>query len=124
MTFVPTWPVIAMNERDAIELGIGNSGNEVRRARPARGHADARLAGAAGDALSGETAALLVSREDGSEPVGKAGECLVERHARTARVGENRVDAETVAIGSGQGSEVGVRTRRGWMGPGSGPVRA
>ena len=44
-------------------------------------------------ALGGERAALFVPRQDGAQAVGEAGERLVERHARAAGVGEDRVDA-------------------------------
>src|SRR4051812_39466514 len=81
------------DERDAVELGVGDGSDEVRRAGAAGGHANAGLAGAARDALSGERAALFVSRQNGPQLVGKTSERLVERHARAARVGENRVDA-------------------------------
>src|SRR5678815_5026083 len=68
------------DERDAVELGVGDGGDEVRRAGSARGHANAGLAGAAGDALGGERAALFMAGQDRSQLVGKAGERLVERH--------------------------------------------
>ena len=69
------------DERNAVELGVGDGGDEVRRAGTAGGHADADFAGAAGDALGGERAALLVPRQDRAELVGKPGERLVQRHA-------------------------------------------
>ena len=81
------------DQRNAVELGVGDGRDQVRRAGPARGHAHARLAGAAGDALGGKPAALFVPGQDGSQLVGKPREGLVQRHARPARVGENRVDA-------------------------------
>ena len=81
------------DQRNAVELGVGDGRDQVRRAGSARGHAHARLAGAAGNALGGEPAALFVPGQDRSEPVGKPRERLVQRHARPARVGENRVDA-------------------------------
>ena len=81
------------DQRNAVELGVGDGGDEVRGAGAAGGHADADLAGAAGDALGGERAALLVAGQDRAQRVAKARERLVQRHAATAGVGENRVDA-------------------------------
>ena len=81
------------DQRDAVELGVGDGGDEVRRAGSAGGHAHADFAGAAGDALGGERAALLVARQDRAQLVREAGERLVQRHAGAARVGEDRVDA-------------------------------
>ena len=57
------------DERDAVELGVGDGGDEVRGAGAAGGHAHAGLAGAAGDALGGERAALLVPRQDRAQLV-------------------------------------------------------
>ena len=55
----------------AVHLGVGDAGDEVRRAGAAGGHADADLAGGAGVALGREAAALLVPRQDRAEPVGR-----------------------------------------------------
>ena len=81
------------DQRDAVELGVGDGGDEVRRAGTAGGHADAHLARAASDALGGERAALLVPRQDGAELIGEPRQRLVQRHAGPARIGEDRIDA-------------------------------
>ena len=77
---------------NAIQLGIGDRGHEVRGAGSAGGHADADLAGAASHALGGKRPALFVARQDRPELVAKAGQRLMEWHAATAGVGENRID--------------------------------
>ena len=77
----------------AVELGVGDRGDEVRRAGTAGGHADADLAGAAGDALGRESAALFVPGQDRAELVGEPRQRLVQRHAASARIGKDRVDA-------------------------------
>ena len=76
---------------DAVQLGVGDRGDEVCRPRAAGGHADADLAGAAGVALGGESAALLVPGKDDADLAAEAGQRLVQRDARPARIGENRV---------------------------------
>ena len=78
-------------QRNAVQLGVGDGRHQVRGARAAGGHAHADLAGAAGVALGGEAAALLVPRQDHAHLVAEAGQGLVQRHARPARVGEDRV---------------------------------
>ena len=57
------------DERHGIQLGVGEAGDEVGGAGAAGGDADADLAGAAGVALGGEAAALLVARQNGAQPV-------------------------------------------------------
>ena len=81
------------DQRNAVELGVGDGGDEVRRAGAAGGHADAELAGAAGVALGGERAALLVPRQDRAKLVAEAGERLVQRHAGPARDRRRSFDA-------------------------------
>ena len=79
--------------RDAVELGVGDGGDQVGGPGPAGGHADADLAGGAGVALGGEPAALLVPRQDHADLVAEPGQGLVQRHARPARIGKNRIHA-------------------------------
>ena len=76
---------------DAVQLGVGDRGHQVRGPGAAGGHADADLAGAPGVALGGKSAALLVPRQDDAELVAEARQRLVQRDARPARIGENRV---------------------------------
>ena len=80
------------DHRNAVELGVGDGRDEVEGPRAARAHAHARAASGAGVALGGEGAPLLVPREDGADLVLVAGERLVKRHARPARVGKDHVD--------------------------------
>ena len=47
----------------------------------------------AGVALGGESAALLVPRQDHADLVAEPRQGLVQRHARPAGIGENRVHA-------------------------------
>ena len=92
MTGVPTWPVMASSGY-AVELGVGDGGDEVRGPRPAGGHADADLAGRAGVALGGKPAALLVPRQDHANLVAEPRQGLVQGNGRPAGIGENRVHA-------------------------------
>ena len=67
--------------RDAVELGVGDGGDQVRGPRAAGGHADADLAGGSGVALGGEAPALLVAGQDHADLVAKSGQGLVQRDA-------------------------------------------
>ena len=67
--------------RDAVELGVGDGGDQVGSAGAAGGHADADLAGRAGVALGGEAAPLLVAGEDHANAIAEAGQGLVQRRA-------------------------------------------
>ena len=81
------------DDRQRVELGVGQAGDEVQGAGAGGRHHDAGPAGDAGVALGREDAALLVAGEDRPDPVPLAGERLVHRHAGAARVGEDDVDA-------------------------------
>src|SRR5258708_669725 len=72
------------DERNGIHVGIGDPGDQVRRARPAGGHANARFAAGPGVTLSGKGPSLLVARKDRSDF--RAGEGLMEFHAGAARI--------------------------------------
>ena len=76
---------------DAVELGVGDRGHQVRGPGTAGGHADADLARAPRVALRGKPAALLVPRQNHAELVAEAREGLVQGNARAARIGENRI---------------------------------
>ena len=76
---------------DAVELGVGDRGHQVRGPRTAGGHADADLARAPRVALGGKPAALLVPRQDHAELVAEPREGLVQGDARAARIGKNRI---------------------------------
>src|SRR5207244_1136633 len=60
--------------------------------RPAGGHADADLAGAAGISLGGKATALLVPRQNRAQPGADARQRLVDRHARASGVGKDDFD--------------------------------
>ena len=81
------------DDRQRIQLGVGESGDQVQRPGPGGGHDDAGLAGDAGVALGGEDPALLVPRQDRADLVAIARERLVHGHARPARVGEDHFHA-------------------------------
>ena len=77
--------------RHAVELGVGDGGDQVRGAGAAGGHADADLSGRAGVSLGREAAPLLVSGQDHANAIAEAGQGLVQRDYRPPRIGENRV---------------------------------
>ena len=77
------------DDGEAVELGVGQAGDEVQRAWAGGGHGDAGLAGGAGVAFGGEDAALFVAGQDGADLVRTVGEGLVHGHGGTARVGED-----------------------------------
>ena len=79
--------------RDAVELRVGDRRDEVEGSGAAGAHADADPPGRAGVALGRECPPLLVAGEDRPDPIGVAGERLVEGHARPARIGEDDIDA-------------------------------
>ena len=85
--------------RHGIHLGVGQAGDEVGGAGSAGGHADADLAGAAGVALGGETAALLVARQDGAQsrsaPASAPGEWACWRRRDRRRRLRHRDSAST-----------------------------
>ena len=78
------------DERTGIHVGVGDGGDEIRRAGAAGAHAHAGLAGDARIAFGGETAALLVARENSAD-LGVR-ERLVDFHARAAGIGEDDLD--------------------------------
>ena len=59
------------DQRDAVELGIGDGRDEIRGTGAARGHAHAHLARAAGHALRGKRTALLMAGQNRAKLVGK-----------------------------------------------------
>ena len=76
---------------DAIELGVGNRGHQVCGPGAARGRADADLARAPRVPLRGKSAPLLVPRQNDAKLVAESREGLVQRNARTAGIGKNRI---------------------------------
>ena len=86
------------HDRDRIHVGVGQRGHEVRRARAARRHAHAHLAGRARVTRRHEAAALLVARQDGADLL-RLGQRLVQPLARAAGIGENRIDALALQCG-------------------------
>jgi len=91
------------HDRNAVELRVGDAGDNVGEPRAARRHADADFAGRPSVSLRREPPALLVSREDDADLVAVTSERLVKRNAETAGVGENRLDA---AINKGLNDDV------------------
>ncbi len=79
--------------RNAVELGVGQRGDQVRRSRPAGGHANADPPGAAGVTLGGKTAALFMPGQDHANLIAKPGQGLMQGHACPAGIGENRIHA-------------------------------
>ena len=80
-------------ERRRIHFRVGEAGDEVGSAGAAGGDANADFAGSAGIALGRKTAALFVARQNGPQAVADAGERLVDRHAGSAGISEDRVHA-------------------------------
>ncbi len=80
------------DHRDRIEERGPDTGDEVRRARTGRAHADADPPGDPGIAVGGVGAALLVPDEDVPQ-LGIVAEDVVERQDHAARVAEDDVDA-------------------------------
>ena len=81
------------DQRDAVELRVGDRRHQVRGAGAGGRHRDAHLAGRAGYPLGGKRAALLVPRQDRSQFVRDARQRLVQRHAAAAGIGEDRLNA-------------------------------
>ena len=80
-------------QRDAVELRVGDRRDEIERPGAAGAHADADPPGRAGISLGRECPPLLVAGEDRADLVGVAGERLVEGHARPPWIGEDHIDA-------------------------------
>ena len=78
------------DERDRIHVSVGNAGDEVRGAGSAGAHANPRPARGARVALSGESPALFVPRQNGADFPGPR-QRLMQFHAGAAGVGEDRV---------------------------------
>ena len=96
--FVPrsvvfTWPV--MNSVGVrVHLGVGDGGDEVRRARAASADRDAGLAGRAGVALGGVAGGRLVAHQDVAD--GAVVEGVVHRQAGAPGDAEDGVDARAL----------------------------
>ena len=79
------------HHRRRIQEGIGDAGDQVRRARARRGHAHADAAAGAGVAVGSQRGALFVAHQDVLEL--RAGQGVVEGHDGAARVAEQQVHA-------------------------------
>ncbi len=77
------------DHRDRVQLGRGDRGDEVRRARAAGAHAHADPAARPGVAVGRVAAALLVADEDVPD-LGVVAEDVVDREDDAARVAEQR----------------------------------
>ena len=92
--FVPrsvvfTWPV--MNSvGDGVHLGVGDRGDEVRRARAGGADGDADPARRSGVALGGVAGGRLVAHQDVADR--RVVEGVVDRQARPAGDAEDRLD--------------------------------
>ena len=76
------------DERDAVHLGVSDCRDKVRGTGATGRHADADFFGSAGNSLSGEATALLVTRQDRADFVAEFSQSLVQRHAATAWISE------------------------------------
>ncbi len=81
------------DERGAIDLGVGEAGDQVGGAGPAGSEYDAGTAGGTGVALCGVDAALFVADQDVVEPIPVVIEGVIDRHDRAAGVAEDGVYA-------------------------------
>ena len=81
------------DQRNRVELRVGQSGDEIERTGPGGGHHHPRLAGHPRVALGREDPSLLVPRKDRPDPVAIPRESLMHRHAGSAWIGEDHLDA-------------------------------
>ena len=79
------------DERAGIHVGVGDGGDEIRRAGAAGAHAHAGLAGDARITFGGKRATLFVARKNGADL--RVRERLVNFHARAAGIGEDDFNA-------------------------------
>ena len=79
------------DQRDTVQLGVGDAGHQIGRSWPAGCHHHAGLAGGPGDSLSRKAAALFVSRQNRTNVVALLAQGLMQGHAAAARIGINRV---------------------------------
>ena len=81
------------DHRNRVHLGVGQRGDEIRRARTRRGHHDADLAGDVGVATGGVPGALLVSDQDVAQ-LRRIEQRIVNGQHRAAGNAEDQLDAE------------------------------
>ena len=89
---------------DRVHIGVGDAGDQVGRAGPAGGDADAHLARGAGIAVGRMHGALLVAHQDVAQPLGIE-QGVVERDDHPAGEAEEHL----AALGF-QGGDDGLRT--------------
>ena len=92
ITVVPTWPVMAMSGTESI-LASAMQVTKLVAPGPLVATQTPGRPGAAGVPLRRETAALLMTRQNGANLVLKARQGLMNRHAGAAGVGEHHLDA-------------------------------
>ena len=80
------------DERNTVELRVGNRRHQVGRAGPAGRHANADFSRRAGDSLGRESAPLLVAGQDRADLVLEFQKRLMQRHAGAAGIRENALD--------------------------------
>ena len=80
------------DQRGAVHPGVGDGRDQVRGPRPARGHADADLAGSAGVSLSRMARTLFVPAQNVMQPIVILPEGVIKRHDGAAGNAENDFD--------------------------------
>ena len=79
------------DDGDAVQLGVGDAGDQVGGTGPAGCHTDTHLSGGSGVSLGGESPALLLPRQDHPDLVPEPRQGLVQRDAGPAWKGKNHL---------------------------------
>ena len=79
------------DQRNTVQLSVGDASHQIGRAWPAGRHDHAGLAGGPCNPLSREATALFVPRQDRANIVALLAQSLMQRHAAAARIGIDRV---------------------------------
>ena len=80
------------DDGNRVEIGVGESGDQIGRAGATGGHANPGPPGRARVTLRGEGASLFVPGKDGADFLGP-GERLMQFHARAARIGKDGINS-------------------------------
>ena len=83
------------DERNAVHVGVGDTGDQIGGSRARCRHAHAGFAGCPGITVGHESATLFLTGQDGSDLFG-LGQGLVQFHGCSARVGEHHLHALTL----------------------------
>ncbi len=81
------------NDRHAVQLGVGEGGDGVRRPRTAGGHEHANFPGGPGVSLSRKPAALLMPRKYDANLIPVPGEGLMDGHTSPPGISKNHFNA-------------------------------